>query len=236
MSRGFQGVSSMKTLLLAVVAASPAFSAAFTFNSDNQGWNGANLLEFPSLGAETGAGVGTFSAGFQPSGGDAGGHITLVDPDDGVFYFNAPASVLGNQVTTYGTTLSYEIRLDGNDYHGQPDVVLIGNGMTLVASTGVDGMPAGIWNAASISLTPAAGWHIASFGGAEPTPEQFQGVLADLTALRIRGEYVAGGAGVETARLDNVSFAAVPEPSSYAIVGAGLAALFALARRGRNRF
>lgn len=224
----------MKPLLFAVLLASPVFAASFTFDSDAQGWTGVNLVEFPPSGGETGIGTGAVPMAWQGSGGNPGGNVSIVDPDDGVYYFNAPAGVLGNQLATYGTTLSYDIRLHANDYHGQPDVVLMGNGLTLVASTGVDALTAGVWNGASILLNESAGWHVASLGGAVPTAGEFQDVLANLTALRIRGEYFAGGAGVETTGLDNVNFAAVPEPSSYAIAGAGLMTVLALVRRARS--
>lgn len=73
------------------------------------------------------------------------------------------------------------------DYIG-PNVVLQGNGLTLVHVPGVQVAELDAWRSVSVLLSPGANWHIDGFAGATPTEAQFQSVLGALSALWISGE------------------------------------------------
>ena len=60
-----------------------------------------------------------------------------------------------------------------------------------------------------MTLKEGPGWTVQG-SGAEPTPAQFQSVLADLQEILIRAEYRAGP---DTDRIDNVALAA-PDPAA----------------------
>lgn len=124
--------------------------------------------------------------------------------------------------------------MTGNTYDPVPDVVLRGAGLELVLDVGP--APAlDLWSGYSVVLNETGGWRKGTLSGATPTASEFQAVLADLTALRIRGEYFAGGVGTEVGSLDNVSFAAVPEPVEVLAWSAGVCLAGALWSR-RSRF
>lgn len=213
-------------LVLVGLAASPAVARQFTFDSDAEGWTGVNLNDQPPFGS----GGSPLTMEYHANGGNPGGYIALTDPDSLDFWFAAPAGVLGNQATAYGTTLSYDLRNTGNTYDGTPDVVLAGAGIELVINLGPGPTP-DVWTPYSVVLNEAAGWRKGSLGGDTPTAGEFQAVLGSLTGLRIRGEYFAGGFGLEVGAIDNVNFAAVPEPMETTVAGGAVLLAFAWWRR-----
>ncbi|XP_063074979.1 laminin subunit gamma-2 [Engraulis encrasicolus] len=114
-------------------------------------------------------------------------------------YFYAPPSFLGNQALSYGQTLSFSLRLDrGVRRPSGNDVVLEGAGLKVAASLGdlrtivpcakkitytfrLDELPGSKWQPGLSSL-------------------QFQKLLSNLTAIKIRGTFGENGRGY----LDNV--------------------------------
>jgi hypothetical protein len=90
---------------------------------------------------------------------------------------------------------STESQFDGDD------VVLVGGGLTLIYDTADN--PGTDWTSYSVVLDETGGW-INENTGEPATQQEIQNVLADLTALRIRGEFVEGA---DTGSLDNVFLA-----------------------------
>ena len=141
------------------------------------------------------------SFGWVATGGNPGGHLHWVDAVTGaISYYVASADFLGDQSAYYGGSLSYDIDDTGSDLGGVPDVELVGNGLTLDYTAGQAGTT---WTHYAAPLT-AAGWTVSGTNAAA-TEQQMQLVLANLTGLMIRAEYVDG---FETGDLDNVDLAA----------------------------
>jgi hypothetical protein len=86
------------------------------------------------------------------------------------------------------------------------------------------------WTSYAVPLSEAGGWKHVS--GAAATAPQIHNVLGNLTALRIRGEFISGP---DNGDLDNVVMAAIPEPQAYMLFGAGLGAVAWIARRRTRR-
>ncbi|XP_053186882.1 laminin subunit gamma-2 [Scomber japonicus] len=114
-------------------------------------------------------------------------------------YLYAPASYLGNQLLSYGQNLSFSLRLDRGVRHPSTnDVVLEGSGLRVSASLGDlrSIVPCGQKISYSFRLDERSGsrWkpQLSSF--------QFQTLLQNLTAIKIRATFGENGRGY----LDNV--------------------------------
>lgn len=146
---------------------------------------------------------------YEATDGQEGGYITADDINDGLtWYWVAPDKFLGDQSAAYGGTLDYYLRQhlssgDTTDPFQDNDVILEGAGNTLVYvfptsdAYPVAGDPypgtGGVWTHYSIPLVETdSNWHVDSVDGDAPTAEQMQATLANLTSLRVRGEYQSG--------------------------------------------
>jgi hypothetical protein len=225
-------VSAVSTLTLAACCGAASGAVVSTFDAGDEGWRIVDLTLPADPVTPPGAPVAPV---FQAIGGHPGGFIEFTDPSDASFYFQAPAAYVGDQSAAYGSSLAYEQFTTPTTpaWRDDPDVILVGAGQALVyqgaANPGLD------WTSFSVPLSET-GWHKVNLAGAEPTATEFQSVLASLTAVRIRGEYVAGV--VESTGLDNVQMAAVPEPPTYALALCVAAACLMRARQmreGRHR-
>lgn len=207
---------SLRSLLLAsaILSAGRIHGGVFSdFSTSREGWSVATLLdgEYRTASFTTQADLNLF-------GGNPGGHISVGDPDNDTFWFQAPPAFLGDHSAESGSSLGFSLRVvaDAVNY-GFGDVVLASPTLLLVADAGAN--PAlGTWTDYSVSLSPSS-WHVGSLDGPNPSQTQFDQVLSNLTIFRIRGEFFDGG-NPETTSLDSVSFGAVPEPGSYAAVAA----------------
>ncbi len=144
-------------------------------------------------------------ATWVPTGGNPGGHIRVLDAATGdIWYFLAPAKFRGNKCGAYGRHLRWEQYCsDTTQAHspvgGRPDVVLMGGGLTLVYD--LPYIPGTSWTGFEVLLREDAGWRLNQLNGPAPTRDEFQSVLTNVTALRIRGEYRTGP---DWGGLDNV--------------------------------
>lgn len=154
---------------------------------------------------------------FEALQGNPGGCIRAADGSSGTWWgFTARPAYTGNKSCLYGGVLTWQLR---TNFTGggttQPDVFLSGNGLTLVYDTP---MPiANTWATNTVTLSETAGWRITSLTGAVPTQAQFQGVLANITDLRLRGEFSTNNS--DAAFLDNVAMASflISSPGSLAV-------------------
>ena len=223
----------MKVLAAAALAVVGGVSQAGVLTgfdgSTNEGW--AGLTAFISNNSVSVS--QSVPAVFSAVDGNPGGRISVADADSLDTMFAAPAAFLGNQSSAYGTTLGYDIFTDSPTTYIGPNVVLRGNGITLVYLPDTQVAAEDEWRSVLVALSPGAGWHLDGTAGAEPTEAQFQLVLADLTTLWISAEYTNGI--VETSLLDNVRLGRVttnvPEPATLLLVASAVAALSLRRRR-----
>ena len=137
-----------------------------------------------------------------PAGGNPGGWVRTVDASTGgTWQWSAPAQFLGNKCTAYGNFLRFDLTAsDANNNPTRPDVTLVSGNVQLVFNT--PGDPNAMWTHYDVPLRENAGWRVGNLNGAAPNQAQFRAVLSNLTALRIRGEYLAQGD--DEGGLDNV--------------------------------
>jgi hypothetical protein len=201
------------------IAQASADSIVENFNNTTlgaNGWTAVDHLEFD------------YHSQYEATGGKTGGYLQGFedDPLGGTGYFVAPTTSAfhGNLSAYAGGTLSFDIKvLDGTAYFDDNDVMMSGNGKTVTFATHINpvGAPGNGWVTFSVALTAA------NFGS------DLAAVLANVSGFELRGEFI-GGAEVEG--LDNVTLmtAAVPEPSTWAMMILGFFGIGAMTYRRRK--
>lgn len=180
-------------LAVAELAACGPVVPSSLFESDAEGWtlsNNTDQLQ-PELLAQ---------------GGNPAGHICGQDAQDGdIWYFVAPQKYLGDMSRMYGKRATFDVKQSSNYFQIKGrDVVLNGGGLAISADSrftpGLD------WTPYSFRLDDKSGWVIDDprGQGTAATEQDVRTVLSDLTALRIRGEFVDGP--LDRSCLDNVFF------------------------------
>jgi len=153
---------------------------------------------------------------YNGMGGNPDGLISAKDDvAGGTWYFQAPAKYLGDQSQGYGKYLEFDLKTtDVSNPFDDYDVVLVGAGKVLALDTAMNPTTTS-WTSYRIALTETSGWKkiatestpwstdFASLPA--PSQEEFKAILADVTRLRIRGEF---NTGPDTGFLDNVAFGA----------------------------
>jgi hypothetical protein len=144
---------------------------------------------------------------FQPTGGSPNANLCATDADPAdVWYFVAPPTYLGNKSDAAGLMITFEVKTNQqfNLQYGR-DVIIAGNGLSL--SKSYPRAPGTDWTPRRVFLDGVSGW-VVDETGLPATDEDVRSVLRNLTAFRIRGEFVDGPK--DTGCLDNVQFGATP--------------------------
>lgn len=137
------------------------------------------------------------------AGGNPGGFLRATDQAvGGVWTWDAPAKFLGDRSVSYGYSLTYDLRMRGSGpLFNDSDVILTGSGLALYLAQ-TPPVPADVaWTSYTALLSETANWRVGSLAGAAATKENVQSVLASLTRLQIRGEFISGS---DNGDLDNV--------------------------------
>ncbi|XP_074858922.1 laminin subunit gamma-2 [Carettochelys insculpta] len=166
-----------------------------TFQQDAEGWRGTGMDGSPVQ--------------LQWSSRHRHAYVTARRSEP--IYFTAPAKFLGNQLVSYGQTLSFDYRVDRGGRRPSPrDVVLEGAGLRVTAPLLPYGktLPCGIRKTYTLRLDerPSSGWSPAL------SYFEYRRLLGNLTALRIRATY----GEYSTGYIDNVTLVSA-QPSSGAL-------------------
>lgn len=153
------------------------------------------------------AGAFNFVAGYQPdyvaSGGDAGGYISELDPDNQWSFFRAPPAWHGDRSSFSGRWLRYSTRTDTANYPDGRLVIMFGGGLRVSHDAGIP--PVDVWTRRHVPLTEGA-WFVGTNGmGTLATQAQIDQVLGDLDLLYIGLEF-GGDSLEERVDLDRVAF------------------------------
>ncbi len=132
------------------------------------------------------------NAAWIANGGNPGGYIRVTDAAvGGTWYFDAPQDFTGNKCDAYGKFLRYDQftsdTANQQQTAGRPDVLLFGAGLILAFDN--PNNPGLSWTHYDVPLSAGAGWRINDNNGPLATETQIRAALADVSGLRIRGEY-----------------------------------------------
>ncbi|MGV3525305.1 MAG: laminin B domain-containing protein [Candidatus Sericytochromatia bacterium] len=146
----------------------------------------------------------------EAEGGNPGAYMSANDDvTGGTWYWAAPERYLGDQSAAYGQTLSFDLKQSSTDNQfEESDVVILGAGLKLVLK--LDRNPGLEWTAYEVMLNETADWKIDTLPGASASAAQIQQVLADVSQLWIRGEYVEGP---DTGGIDNIRLSKAAPPA-----------------------
>jgi hypothetical protein len=153
------------------------------------------------------AGWGVYNDGsnltWLATGGNPGGHLRAQDSGGGTYWgFTAGSAFLGDRSCMYGGVLTFQMKVSHNtgDSASQPDIAIIGGGLTLVYDLPLPAI--NVWVSREVVLSETAGWRLTSLTGAVPTATQFKTALANVTAIRFRSEVSTAN---DTGYIDNVA-------------------------------
>lgn len=139
--------------------------------------------------------------------GNPGGYISMQDPDNRSFFFDAPSGFKGDLAWAYRGTLSFDryvIDDPGAISTDYADVLLYGSGLTIGYDVAIPGPN---WVSDTVPLHEGAWTYL---DGTAVTPSDFLTVLASVDRLAVRGEHYDGE---DSGGLDNVR---ISSPSTSA--------------------
>jgi hypothetical protein len=137
---------------------------------------------------------------YSSTGGNPNGSISAIDVTTGVLFFTAPKKYLGDASAFYGGELRFDLKTAATTgaFFAYADVELTSNLTTLAYDCTPN--PTTSWHSYVVPLSEA-GWKLTTVTGAAVTATQFHTVLANLTRVRVRGEFTDVS---DTGYLDNV--------------------------------
>lgn len=186
-------------LILAMTAlAVPAASdVVWDFSSGAQGWR----LTDHACSSSYITIIQAYPVTWVASGGNPGGYIEGIDPENNCFFFDAPAASLGDWSQYIGGTLEYAMKSSVRNWTSDNAIAIIGtNGVSLIGK--VEPVPYPQWGAYALQLVPSK-LRKNAINGPAATDSEIAAVLGSLAAFRISGEYGAQ-AHQERVGLDSV--------------------------------
>jgi len=182
-----------------------------SFDIDAEGWTGT-----PGIG-------GAINFAWESTGGNPGGFIAATDGGAQQWYFISPDSWDGDWTSYTGGMLRYDISilnpaLPPYDYFTLDDVQIYSGTDYAAWNSGIN--PTDSWTSYAVQLVSS---NFTVTGSAS-----FEDIIANVTELRIRGEYLNFN---DREGLDNVSITAVPVPAAIWLFGSGLVGLIGISRR-----
>lgn len=155
------------------------------FSIDSDKWQVADLA-YPNPGNPP-APIAFYTPSFEGDTGNPPGDIVMSDPSANAWYWYAPKKFLKNKSAAYGGSLQFDLSVTGSGtYFVEEDVILVGNGLTIVAALPTP--PVLAFTHYTVPLgTPT--WKVGSRTGAVATAKEIKKVLKGLTDLYIRGEH-----------------------------------------------
>jgi hypothetical protein len=162
--------------------------------------------------------LGYFAATWLNSGGESGGCLSVHDPSNNSFAFDAPTNFLGNWSGFLGARLAFSLRSTHQNWTEDSVVIVVGtiNGNPRAIVSPITPQPGTNWTSYWIELS-ASQFRYDTKTGAGVTAADFQQVITNVTALRINGEF--GAAVQETVGLDSVSLPARPRLQIHRAAG-----------------
>lgn len=174
-----------------------------TFDEGKEGWSVVDMQTYGTRGSPNwGEVIETLDFTHESSGGvDDSGYIKHVDDTGGkAFFFSASDTFLGDMSDFDGGRLEFSLKTSPNDWT-QDSAVVLQSADTVIA-TGFE-QPESEWTAYTITLdADVRTYQESNLSGPEIDQSTLTGVLSDLQALRINGEY--SSETQETVGLDEV--------------------------------
>ena len=189
---------------------------ASTFDTDDEGWK--VIADFP-IGGPYGKPLRTFECRHNREGGNPAGCVSMADPSDFIFCFQAPQAYLGDKGAYVGGTLSFDLKCDYSNYEDANLLILLGKEedkeLVLVAQFAIP-PKADEWTSRRVALTPGS-FRYDSKDGAPVSDADFRAIMGNIRGIWISGEF--GTQVAETTALDNVRLARPAEQACCAWLG-----------------
>ena len=199
-------------LALAVIgSAAPAAHAqttlaSSTFGTNADGWTVVDLPNATGLTVPIMQDGGPYTPTYNSNGGNPGGYISIVDPDNNLYFWYAPDKFLNDKSVAFGGTFSFDMRDTdaggGLNAHDQ-SLILVGGGVTLAYTLAVPSTTA--FTHYVIPLTSTGFTNLNT--GKPASNADMLTVLGALDSIYILGDFEDG---TDTGSLDNVAMTAAP--------------------------